>query len=168
MIQPPPAVPQLTSHTPAPALTHRAISHGAIPPPAGWSLSPVTRQTSSTLFQRFMAISTCQRHRYRAMIVWAVSTAGARVVKTNTQPANKNSPRTACLFYAPADICAGHDWLAPRSSDRRVPSPAPHVGHLFARSATARVRIVSIFCRFKAVHSSKGAPAVSHSTTLKG
>src|SRR5262249_32959874 len=38
---------------------------------------------------RFMAISTCQRHRYRAMIVWGESTTGANVVQTNTQPAKK-------------------------------------------------------------------------------
>ena len=57
--------------------------------------------TSSTLFQRFMAISTCQRHRYRAMIIWAESTAGASVVKTNTQPATKMLSALGVPFLCP-------------------------------------------------------------------
>jgi hypothetical protein len=40
---------------------------------------------------------------------------------------------SVCLFCGPAGICAGHDWLAPRASDRHAPSPAPHAGRLSHR-----------------------------------
>ena len=59
------------------------------------------------------------------MLVWAVSTAGASVVKTSTQPAKKRLAADGCLFYVPADICSGPIGLL------RVQTigahPAPHL-----------------------------------------
>ena len=46
-------------------------------------------------------ISTCQRHRYSAMIVWAESTVGASVVNTNTQPGQQEARRARRAFFMP-------------------------------------------------------------------
>ena len=89
---------------------------------------------------------------------------------TDQHPAGqKEALRGRCAFFMalPAFV-PGPMGLLRVQARGRATQPRTSCWPPVAQSATARVRSVSVCCRFKAAHSSKGAPTALRSTTLKG
>ena len=101
------------------------------------------------------------------MIAWAVSTVGASVVKTNTQPARNRLSAVGVPFLWRWRHCWRAGSPAPRSNDRRAPTRAPHAG-LMPLDHHLQRPDRGLGWRFNAPAGTRDCPVVVNSTTLKG
>ena len=127
-----PSCPPTDAACAAPASTHRAISMEPHLCQGTVRFRPQRVHIEHALpafYRDFHLPATPVHSHYR----WAESIAGASVVKTNTQPANQRLSAVGVPFLWPCRHFCRHDWLAPRSSDRHAPNPAPHAGRLSRR-----------------------------------
>jgi hypothetical protein len=130
MLQPTPAVPQLTPQ--APLKQQRREQLPMEPPLSQWAVRcrPPRVHIEHTLptFARDCHVPATPGSRH-ARLGGRAPQAPAWDRPTPRLPTS-GAPLSGGLFSVPAGIAAGHAGLAPRSSKRRAPRPAPHAGRL--------------------------------------
>ena len=150
------------------ASRRRVIVHAATRLPVDCWLSPARHRHRAPFSRVLSRVLLCQRQRYTLRIVWAESTAGARVVKNQHPAREKEALRLWGAFFMalPAFVPGPRRLL--RTETIGV-HPAPYFCCPPADwMTTSKVRSVSVCCRFKAAERANGCSETSHRTTLEG